>query len=212
MIELAEIEAARARIAGAVVRTPLVRLHVADAPAEIYLKLENLQPINSFKIRGATNAVRQAPAGAWAKGLVTASAGNMAQGVAWTARELGVPATIAAVGYRPVDRGEFELLAGHVDLEEAILSGRVVGPPDDVEAPAGPRPGDPGERPSGLATSGNGCRVSFSKGGSGWKEKSGDRSMKSPRSNQASTRKHSPLWYGSQHSTHASALSRKGLP
>ena len=49
------------RIAGAVVRTPLVRLHVADAPAEIYLKLENLQPINSFKIRGATNAVRLAP-------------------------------------------------------------------------------------------------------------------------------------------------------
>jgi len=65
MIELAEIEAARARIAGAVVRTPLVRLHVADAPAEIYLKLENLQPINSFKIRGATNAVMLAPAGAW---------------------------------------------------------------------------------------------------------------------------------------------------
>ena len=64
MIELAEIEAARARIAGAVVRTPLVRLHVADAPAEIYLKLENLQPINSFKIRGATNAVMLAPSGA----------------------------------------------------------------------------------------------------------------------------------------------------
>ena len=51
MIKLAEIEAARARIAGSVVRTPLVRLHVEDAPAEIYLKLENLQPINSFKIR-----------------------------------------------------------------------------------------------------------------------------------------------------------------
>ena len=91
MIELAEIEAARARIAGAVVRTPLVRLHVADAPAEIYLKLENLQPINSFKIRGATNAVMLAPAGAWAKGLVTASAGNMAQGIAWPGRRVRVP-------------------------------------------------------------------------------------------------------------------------
>ena len=71
MIELAEIEAARARIAGSVVRTPLVRLHVEDAPAEIYLKLENLQPINSFKIRGATNAVMLAPAsaraGAWSR-------------------------------------------------------------------------------------------------------------------------------------------------
>ena len=61
MIELAEIEAARERIAGAAVRTPLLRLHV-EAPAEIYLKCENLQPVNSFKIRGATNAVMLAPA------------------------------------------------------------------------------------------------------------------------------------------------------
>jgi threonine dehydratase len=95
MIQLADIQAARGRIAGAAVRTPLLRLHVEDAPAEIYLKLENLQPINSFKIRGATNAVMLAPPGDRAKGLVTASAGNMAQGVAWAARELGVPATIA---------------------------------------------------------------------------------------------------------------------
>jgi threonine dehydratase len=101
VIELAEIEAARARIAGSVVRTPLVRLHVEDAPAEIYLKLENLQPINSFKIRGATNAVMLAPASARARGLVTASAGNMAQGVAWTARELGVPATIVVPDHAP---------------------------------------------------------------------------------------------------------------
>ena len=101
MIALAEIEAARARIAGSVIRTPLVRLHVEDAPAEIYLKLENLQPINSFKLRGAVNAVMLAPASARAKGLVTASAGNMAQGVAWTARELGVPATIAVPEHAP---------------------------------------------------------------------------------------------------------------
>ncbi|HWN22345.1 MAG TPA: pyridoxal-phosphate dependent enzyme, partial [Gaiellaceae bacterium] len=65
-----------------------------DAPAEIWLKLENLQPIGSFKIRGAANAVRQAPRELTAGGVVTASAGNMAQGVAWAARELGVPATI----------------------------------------------------------------------------------------------------------------------
>jgi len=82
VIALADIEAARARIAGSVIRTPLVPLYVDGAPAEIYLKLENLQSINSFKIRGATNAVRLAPAGARAAGLVTASAGNMAQGVA----------------------------------------------------------------------------------------------------------------------------------
>jgi threonine dehydratase len=95
VIELAEIEAARERIAGVAIRTPLVRLPLADAPAEIYLKLENLQPISSFKIRGASNAVLLAQDAARARGLVTASAGNMAQGVAWAARALGVPATIA---------------------------------------------------------------------------------------------------------------------
>ena len=134
MIELAEIEAARSRIAGAVVRTPLVRLHVADAPAEIYLKLENLQPINSFKIRGATNAVMLAPAGARAKGLVTASAGNMAQGVAWTARELGVPATIAVPDHAPQAKtAAIERLGGRVlkitydEWWNAIVAGRLDG-------------------------------------------------------------------------------------
>ena len=122
MIELTEIEAARARIAGSVVRTPLVRLHVEDAPAEIYLKLENLQPINSFKIRGAANAVMLAPASARAKGLVTASAGNMAQGIAWTARELGVPATIVVPDHAP----EAKLAA----IER--LGGRVLKVPYDV--------------------------------------------------------------------------------
>ena len=93
MIPLDAIESARDRIAGAALRTPLVRLHM-DAPAEIWLKLENLQPIASFKIRGAANAVRAADRAEVDAGLVTASAGNMAQGVAWIARELGVPATI----------------------------------------------------------------------------------------------------------------------
>jgi len=101
VIELAEIEAARERIAGAAIRTPLVRLPIEDVPADIYLKLENLQPISSFKIRGATNAVLLAPASARARGLVTASAGNMAQGVAWAARSLGVPATIAVPEHAP---------------------------------------------------------------------------------------------------------------
>jgi threonine dehydratase len=115
VIELAEIEAARARIAGSVVRTPLVRLHVEDSPAEIYLKLENLQPINSFKIRGAANAVMLAPASARAKGLVTASAGNMAQGIAWMARELGVPATIVVPDHAPEAKlAAIERLGGRV--------------------------------------------------------------------------------------------------
>jgi threonine dehydratase len=76
------------------VRTPLVRLNLEDAPCEIWLKLENLQPIGSFKLRGAANAILSAPRSALAKGVVTTSTGNMAQGVSWMARELGVPATI----------------------------------------------------------------------------------------------------------------------
>jgi threonine dehydratase len=101
VIALAEIEAARDRISGAAVRTPLIRLPVEGAPADIHLKLENLQPIGSFKIRGATNAILLAPPGDRARGLVTASAGNMAQGVAWAARTLGVPATIAVPEHAP---------------------------------------------------------------------------------------------------------------
>ena len=87
---LDEIRAARARIAGDVLRTPLVRLG-ADGPAEIYVKLENLQPIGSFKLRGASNAMAQAGDAQIARGVFTASAGNMAQGVAWCARARGVP-------------------------------------------------------------------------------------------------------------------------
>ena len=93
-IPIAEIRAAWTRIGGAVVRTPLVRLNVDDAPAEIYLKLETLQPIGSFKLRGAGNAILQAPPEQVAEGVWTASAGNMAQGVAWWARRLGVPCTV----------------------------------------------------------------------------------------------------------------------
>jgi len=115
LIELPAIEAARGRIAGAAIRTPLVRLHVENAPAEIYLKLENLQPINSFKIRGATNAIMLAPAAERAQGLVTASAGNMAQGVAWAARELDVPATIAVPEHAPEAKlAAIERLGGRV--------------------------------------------------------------------------------------------------
>jgi threonine dehydratase len=99
-VALEEIQAARDRISGAAVRTPLVRLD-ADGPGEIWLKLENLQPIRSFKIRGAVNAVRAADADEVGRGLVTASAGNMAQGVAWVARELGVPATIVVPEHAP---------------------------------------------------------------------------------------------------------------
>jgi threonine dehydratase len=93
VIPYEEILRARDTIAGLVTRTPLVRLD-ADADAEIHLKLETLQPVNSFKLRGAGNAVLQATDQELAGGVVTASAGNMAQGVAYAARLRGVPATI----------------------------------------------------------------------------------------------------------------------
>jgi threonine dehydratase len=102
-------------IARAAVRTPLVRLHAPEAPAELYLKLENLQPIGSFKIRGATNAISRAPADALRRGVVTASAGNMAQGVAWAARELAVPATIIVPEHAPQTKlAAIERLGGRV--------------------------------------------------------------------------------------------------
>jgi threonine dehydratase len=88
-----EIAQARARIAGIVLRTPLVRLDLPDAPARIHLKLENLQPIGSFKLRGALNAMKVADPATLARGVYTASAGNMAQGVAWGAKAMGIPCT-----------------------------------------------------------------------------------------------------------------------
>ncbi len=91
---LEAIEEARRRLTGITLRTPLVRLDVDDAPAEIYLKLECLQPIRSFKLRGAANAMLKAGREALADGVWTASAGNMAQGVAWAARRLGIPCTV----------------------------------------------------------------------------------------------------------------------
>ena len=94
MIPIEEIRRARTVISADSIRTPLVRLNVPDSPAEIYLKLENLQPIGSFKIRGASYAVRQASADEVSPGVITASAGNMAQGVAWVARALGVSCTV----------------------------------------------------------------------------------------------------------------------
>ena len=112
---LAEIKDARRMIAGAAIRTPLVRLNVMDAPAEIYLKLENLQPIGSFKIRGASNAMGHMTPSSLARGVLTASAGNMAQGVAWRARELGIPCTVVTPDTAPETKlNAIERLGGRV--------------------------------------------------------------------------------------------------
>lgn len=95
---VAEAKDAQKSIQGAAIRTPLVRLNVLENETEcgaaVFLKLENVQPIGAFKIRGAANAIAHIPSEELSKGIFTASAGNMAQGVAWRARELGVKATI----------------------------------------------------------------------------------------------------------------------
>jgi threonine dehydratase len=100
-IPLSEIETARERLAGLAIRSPLVRLNVGTSPIEIYLKLENLQPIGAFKIRGAGNAMAVAGSEALKQGVWTASAGNMAQGVAWNAHRLGIPCSVVVPDHAP---------------------------------------------------------------------------------------------------------------
>jgi threonine dehydratase len=115
VIGLADIEAARRRIDGIALRTPLVRLAVEGVDAEIHLKLENLQPIGSFKIRGSSSYMTAADPRALAQGVWTASAGNMAQGVAWNARRLGIPCTIVVPETAPqTKRAAIERLGGRI--------------------------------------------------------------------------------------------------
>ena len=105
-VTLDEIRAARERIKNTIFRTPLVKLrHDAPAP-EIWLKLENLQPINAFKLRGAANAVALLSPEARKKGVWTISAGNAGQGVAFAAREAGVPATVVTIETAPETKVE----------------------------------------------------------------------------------------------------------
>ena len=94
------IDEARKHVYEAAIRTPLVRLN-HDGPTEIYLKLECLQPIGSFKIRGAYNAVRLLPEDERRRGVWTVSAGNAAQGVALAARKAGVPCKVLVMDTAP---------------------------------------------------------------------------------------------------------------
>ncbi len=93
-ISLDSIREARTRLPVSILRTPLVRLNFEDSSGEIYLKLENLQPTGSFKVRGASNAIALAGPEAKTRGIYTVSAGNMAQALAWQAREQGIPCTV----------------------------------------------------------------------------------------------------------------------
>ena len=100
-VSLQDIRDAQLRIKDKVNRTPLVRFYGNDLPGEIYLKLENIQPIGSFKLRGACNAMSVADRSLLKDGVYTASAGNMAQGVAWNARMMNIPCTVIVPDHAP---------------------------------------------------------------------------------------------------------------
>src|SRR5438105_13257833 len=105
-IELSEIREARQRIASTIVRTPLVRLELGSGFPDIRLKLENLQPINAYKLRGAANAVAMLSDAERERGVWTISAGNAGQGVAYAARKAGVPSTVVAIETAPTAKLE----------------------------------------------------------------------------------------------------------
>ncbi len=102
-IPLEDIRAAQARISGSVVRTPLLRLNVDDAPADIHLKLENMQPNGSFKLRGAMNALKLA-GDTLRDGVWTVSSGNMAIAMAWASRELGIDCSVVVSDDTPANK------------------------------------------------------------------------------------------------------------
>ena len=101
-VTLSDIHAARARISDTIVRTPLLRLEMGPGFPDIRLKLENLQPINSYKLRGAANAVAMLSDADRSRGVWTISAGNAGQGVAYAARKAGVPCTVVVVETAPL--------------------------------------------------------------------------------------------------------------
>src|SRR5213594_1336611 len=105
-IQLPEIRQARERIANTIVRTPLVRLELGAGFPDIRLKLENLQPINAYKLRGAANAVALLSEADRRRGVWTISAGNAGQGVAYAAKQAGVPCTVVVVETAPASKIE----------------------------------------------------------------------------------------------------------
>src|SRR5215216_6357749 len=96
-----DIEQARARIAGTILRTPLVKLDLGHGAPDIRLKLENLQPTNAYKIRGAANAIARLSDEQRARGVWTISAGNAGQAVAYAARAAGIPCSVVAIETAP---------------------------------------------------------------------------------------------------------------
>ncbi len=142
-ITLVDVQEARKRLAGILPRTPLIRLEHGGT-GELYLKLENLQPVRSFKVRGSANAIAMLDAAALQAGLYTASAGNMAQGLAWNARRLGVRCTVVVPDGAPhvkleaIQRlGAETISLPYDDWWNVIEPAHFIHPSSDVDVMAG---------------------------------------------------------------------------
>src|SRR5215472_9641983 len=134
-IELSEIRDARERIAKTIVRTPLIRLELGPEFPDIRLKLENLQPINAYKLRGAANAVAALPEADRKLGVWTISAGNAGQGVAYAARAAGVPSTVVVVETAP--KSKLERMKALDERSFPGVGGTFIHPFDDDDFIAG---------------------------------------------------------------------------
>lgn len=122
LVSLDTIRAAAERIAGVAVNTPLVRAYFADVPGQIWLKAESLQPIGSFKLRGAANKILQLTKEEIARGVITYSSGNHAQGVAYAARQVGAKAVIVMPSNAPVIKRAATLALGADIVDVGVAS------------------------------------------------------------------------------------------
>jgi threonine dehydratase len=127
LVNLETIRAAAKRIAGVAVRTPLVRAPFEGVagrgfPREIWLKAESLQPIGSFKLRGAANKILQLSSDEIARGVITYSSGNHAQGVAYAAREVGAKAVIVMPSNAPAIKRAATLALGAEIVDVGVAS------------------------------------------------------------------------------------------
>ena len=122
LVSLEEIRAAARRIAGVAVKTPLARAYFSEVPGQIWLKAESLQPIGSFKLRGAANKILQLSKDEIARGVITYSSGNHAQGVAYAAREVGAKAVIVMPSNAPAIKRSATLALGAEIVDVGVAS------------------------------------------------------------------------------------------
>jgi threonine dehydratase len=134
LVSLDTIRAAAARIAGVAVRTPLVRAPFSGVAGQIWLKAESLQPIGSFKLRGASNKILQLSADEIARGVITYSSGNHAQGVAYAAREVGAKAVIVMPSNAPAIKRAATLALGAEIVEVGVASSERLAKSDELVA------------------------------------------------------------------------------